>query len=54
MVISTKDWSPDNGFVTPTLKVTRYKVEEQFSSLMAHVSSSGESVVWESAQQASI
>lgn len=54
VVISTKDWSPDTGFVTPTLKVKRNKVEEQYSTLMAHVSKSGETVVWESAQQAAV
>nr|WP_298135992.1 AMP-binding protein [uncultured Pseudomonas sp.] len=53
VVISTKDWSPDTGFVTPTLKVKRNKVEEQYSTLMAHVSTSGETVVWESGQTAS-
>jgi long-chain acyl-CoA synthetase len=54
VVISTKDWSPDTGFVTPTLKVKRNKVEEQYSMLMAHVCKSGETVVWESAQQAAV
>ncbi len=47
IIVSTKDWSPDTGFVTPTLKVKRNKVEEHFGSLMEHVSKSGESIVWE-------
>ena len=53
IVISTRDWSPDSGLVTPTLKVKRNMIEEQYSDLMEHISRSGETVVWEDAQQVS-
>ena len=42
----TTSWTPENGFVTPTLKVKRPRVEEAFGAQYAHWLQMHQPVVW--------
>ena len=42
----TTAWTPENGFVTPTLKVKRNKVDETYAPHFASWLARGEPVVW--------
>lgn len=42
----TTTWTPENGFVTPTLKVKRAKVEEVYAPHFGHWLALGQPVVW--------
>ena len=46
LVAITTAWTPENGFVTPTLKVKRMKIEEAYGSQYAAWQGQGQSVVW--------
>jgi long-chain acyl-CoA synthetase len=39
-------WTPENGFVTPTLKVKRNRIEETFEPLFSRWLALQEPVVW--------
>jgi long-chain acyl-CoA synthetase len=49
VVIATRDWSPDSGLVTPTLKVKRNLIEAQYSELAEQLNRSQAHVLWERA-----
>lgn len=49
IVVSTRDWSPDSGLVTPTLKIKRNLIETQYKELAQRLSASPERVIWEGA-----
>ncbi len=44
-VVSTA-WTPENGFVTPTLKVKRNRIEDAFATRYEEWCSEGKQVVW--------
>ena len=46
LVVVTTPWTPENGFVTPTLKVKRNRIEDTFAARYELWSSTGEQVVW--------
>ena len=46
LILVTEPWSVDNGFVTPTLKVKRNRVEEAYSSNYAAWSDAHKPVIW--------
>ncbi len=46
LAVITTHWTPENGFVTPTLKVKRTRIEEVYSSRYAGWLSQGQPVVW--------
>lgn len=48
VVVSIRDWSPDSGLVTPTLKVKRNIIEAQYAELAQRFADSHERVLWES------
>ena len=39
-------WTPENGFVTPTLKVKRHRIEEVYGPRYAHWHAQGQPIVW--------
>jgi long-chain acyl-CoA synthetase len=39
-------WTPENGFVTPTLKVKRHRIEEYYGPHYAHWQKQGQPIVW--------
>lgn len=49
IVISTREWSPDSGLVTPTLKVKRNLIEAQYAELAQRLTAVPKRVLWESA-----
>ena len=46
LVVVTTPWTPENGFVTPTLKVKRNRIEDAFAKQYEQWSRDGEQVVW--------
>ena len=46
LVVVTTPWTPENGFVTPTLKVKRNRIEETFAQQYEQWSRDGQKVVW--------
>ena len=44
--VVTKPWTPENGFVTPTLKVKRNRIEDAFSQRYEVWQREGKQVVW--------
>jgi len=44
-VVSTP-WTPENGFVTPTFKVKRNRIDEEYAPHFAEWAQSGKPVVW--------
>lgn len=49
VVVADGDWLPETGLVTPTLKVKRNKIEEQYGQLMQEITNTGTPVLWETA-----
>ncbi len=47
LVAITTPWTPENGFVTPTLKVKRPRLEEAYGAQYEGWLKSGQPVVWE-------
>jgi long-chain acyl-CoA synthetase len=46
LVVVTTPWTPENGFVTPTLKVKRNRIEDSFAKQYEQWSREGQQVVW--------
>ena len=46
LVVITTAWTPENGFVTPTLKVKRMRIEEAYASQYANWLGQRKPVVW--------
>ena len=47
LVAMTTPWTPENGFVTPTLKVKRQRIEEAYGAQYETWLNLGQPVVWE-------
>jgi long-subunit acyl-CoA synthetase (AMP-forming) len=47
IVISQEAWSIENGFLTPTMKIERSKIEEAVSDKIGEWYQSGETVIWD-------
>ncbi len=52
LVVVTEPWTVDNGFITPTFKVKRNRVEEVFSEHYERWVGSGQTVIWLAADSA--
>jgi len=48
-VVVTEPWSVENGFITPTFKVKRNRIEEVYAPLFAGWTASRRPVVWHTA-----
>lgn len=46
LVVVSEPWTVDNGFVTPTFKVKRNRVEEVYAAHWERWAGSGETVIW--------
>lgn len=46
IVLSTTTWTPDNGLLTPTLKVKRPQIEQRFGSQFEQWAAARKAVVW--------
>lgn len=46
VIITTDEWSIDNGFLTPTMKIKRPQVEQNYAELAAQHVTSDEVVIW--------
>ncbi len=46
LAVVTKPWTPENGFVTPTLKVKRNRIEDAFAQRYEVWQREGKQVVW--------
>ena len=49
LVVVTEPWSVENGFITPTFKVKRNRIEEVYAPLFAGWTASRRPVVWHTA-----
>jgi long-chain acyl-CoA synthetase len=47
IVLVKDDWVPENGMTTPTLKIKRAKIDEQFSSQYNNWEKNDKTVIWE-------
>ncbi len=46
LVVVSQPWTVDNGFITPTFKVKRQRIEEVYGAQFAHWAERRERVVW--------
>ena len=49
LVVVTEPWSVENGFITPTFKVKRNRIEEAYAPLFERWTASRRAVVWHTA-----
>ena len=47
LVVVTTPWTPENGFVTPTFKVKRNRIDDAYASRFEAWEASGQRVVWD-------
>jgi long-chain acyl-CoA synthetase len=48
LVVVTTPWTVDNGFMTPTFKVKRNRIEEVYAAQFERWSGARRKVIWES------
>ena len=46
LVLIKTPWTVDNGFITPTFKVKRNRIEQQFAARFEAWTGAGRKVVW--------
>merc|ERR1712032_522530 len=46
IVVANEEWLPENGFVTPTNKIKRSKIEEEHASFLDTWYGSKKKVIW--------
>lgn len=49
LVVVAEPWSVENGFITPTFKVKRNRIEEAYASLFERWTTARRPVVWHAA-----
>jgi long-chain acyl-CoA synthetase len=49
LVVVAEPWSVENGFITPTFKVKRNRIEEAYGPLFARWTAARRAVVWHAA-----
>ena len=49
LVIVTTNWTVDNGFITPTFKVKRNRIEEVYTPLFERWTGSKRNIIWHEA-----
>jgi len=47
IVIMKEAWTPDNGILTPTMKIKRVKIDEKFMSKYSEWHENSEAIIWE-------
>jgi long-chain acyl-CoA synthetase len=47
IVIMKEAWTPDNGILTPTMKIKRVKIDEKFMSKYNEWDENSEAIIWE-------
>ena len=47
IVIMKETWTPDNGILTPTMKIKRVKIDEKFMSKYNEWHENSEAIIWE-------
>ena len=47
IVIMKETWTPDNGILTPTMKIKRVKIDEKFMSKYNEWDENSEAIIWE-------
>ncbi|MDA9126914.1 AMP-binding protein [Flavobacteriaceae bacterium] len=47
IILVKEDWVPENGMTTPTLKIKRSKIDEQFSDQYSKWEKNDDKVIWE-------
>jgi len=47
IVISQEAWSIENGFLTPTMKIKRSRIEEAVSDKIGNWYQSGKAIAWD-------
>jgi len=46
LVVISEPWTVDNGFITPTFKVKRNRIEEVYGAMFEHWEGARRPVVW--------
>ena len=46
LILVDEEWSPENGLITPTLKIRRQQIEQHYKSRLEEYQKSSETVIW--------